>query len=74
MKFRINPLMSDIVISIYIAVSLYFRFKLEDENGVSPMVSLVMGALLLLFLWALIKLKILNPNYFGLFKTKNTKS
>ncbi|TSE09220.1 hypothetical protein FOF46_09145 [Aquimarina algiphila] len=73
MKLRLNPLISDIVICIYVIVSLYFRFKFENETPISPLNSIVMGACFVIILWVLIKLKVLNPNWFGLFKTKNTK-
>ncbi|MBQ0785870.1 MAG: hypothetical protein KBT69_00105 [Oceanihabitans sp.] len=70
MKFRINPLASDIIISIYILVTLFLRFKFENETSVSPMLSIVMGVCFVVIIWALIKLKVLNPNWFGLFNSK----
>lgn len=70
MKIRIGPLASDIIICIYAAVSLYIRFKLESENPISVANSIVIGVCFVVLLWALIKLKILNPNWFGLFKPK----
>ncbi len=70
MKFRINPLASDIIISIYILVTLFLRFKFENETNVSPMLSIVMGVCFVVIIWALIKLKVLNPNWFGLFNSK----
>ena len=72
MKLRINPLVSDIVISIYVIVTLYLRFKFENETAVTPMLSIVMGACFVVILWALIKLKVLNPNWFGLFNSKKS--
>jgi hypothetical protein len=74
MKLRLNPLTSDILISVYVIASLYLRFKFESEHPVSPMNSIVMGAGFVVILWALIKLKVLNPNWFGLFQTKKSKS
>ena len=65
---------SDIVISIYAVISLFFRFKLESEASVDVINSLVIGLAFLLVIWALIKLKVLNPNWFGLFKSKKPKS
>ena len=73
MKFHINPLASDILISIYAIVTLYFRFKLENQTNTTPMLSLVMGICFVIIPWVLIKLKILNPNWFGLFNTKSSK-
>lgn len=73
MKFQLNPLASDIVISIYIVVTLYFRFKLENNTDVSFLNSIVMGVSFIVIIWVLIKLKILNPNWFGLFNSKKEK-
>ena len=72
MKFRINPLVSDILISIYIILTLFLRFKFENQTAVSPMLSVVMGVCFVVIIWALIKLKILNPNWFGLFNSKKS--
>jgi len=66
MKFRINPLASDIIISIYIIATLYLRFKFENQTYTSPMLSIVMGICFVVIIWVLIKLKVLNPNWFGL--------
>jgi hypothetical protein len=74
MKLRLNPLASDIVISAYVILSLYLRFKFESENPISPINSIVMGAGFVLIIWALVKLKFLNPNWLGLFKPKKSKS
>ncbi|WP_298418398.1 hypothetical protein [uncultured Kordia sp.] len=74
MKFRINPLASDIIITIYAVITLFVRFKYENEANVSTMNSLVMGICFIVFIWALIKLKVLNPNWFGLFNPKKSKS
>lgn len=73
MKLRLNPLVSDIIISVYILISLYFRFKLENETPISPMNSIVIGACFVTIIWVLIKLKVLNPNWFGLFNRKKPK-
>ncbi len=73
MKLRINPLVSDIIILIYILTTLFLRFKFENENPVSTMNSVVIGLCFIVILWVLIKLKVLNPNWFGLIKTKKTK-
>ena len=74
MKLRLNPLASDIFISIYAIASLYLRFKFESETPISPINSIVLGVGFVLIIWALIKLKFLNPNWFGLFKNKKSKS
>jgi len=74
MKFRINPLASDIIISIYVIATLYLRFKFENITDVSPMLSIVMGICFVVIIWALIRLKVLNPNWFGLLNSKKSKS
>lgn len=70
MKFHINPLVSDIIISIYIIATLYLRFKFESQTYTSPMLSIVLGLCFVLIIYALVKLKVLNPNWFGLFNSK----
>jgi hypothetical protein len=72
MKFRISPLASDIIISIYVVATLYLRFKFENETPISPMLSIVMGICFVVIIWVLIKLKVLNPNWFGLFNSKKS--
>lgn len=73
MKFQINSKASDIIICAYVIISLYYRIKIENQAGVTPILSLVIGTCLILILWSLIKLKILNPNWFGLFTPKKSK-
>ncbi|OAB78659.1 hypothetical protein [Cochleicola gelatinilyticus] len=73
MNLQLNPKASDILISVYVVVTLFFRIKYENEIGVSPLLSLVIGLCLVVMPWVLIKLKILNPNWFGLFKSKTPK-
>lgn len=72
-RLRINALTSDIIISIYVIVTLYFRFKLESETATGPFESLIMGLCFVVIIWALIKLKVLNPGWFGLFNSKKAK-
>lgn len=74
MNYKIPPLASDIIITIYVVVSLYFRFKYETDPNVSPIVSIILGTSFILILWVLIKLEVLNPNWFGLLKTNKNKS
>jgi hypothetical protein len=73
MKFHINPLASDIIISIYVIITLYLRFKFENDANVDAGLSIVMGICFVVILWALIKLKVLNPNWFGLLNSKKLK-
>lgn len=73
-RLQINALTSDIIISLYVIVTLYFRFKLESETATGAIESLVFGICFVVILWALIKLKVLNPNWFGLFNTNKSKT
>jgi hypothetical protein len=70
MKFRINPLASDIIISIYALATLYLRFKFENIRDVSPVLSIIMGICFVVIIWSLVKLKVLNPDWFGLINSK----
>ena len=74
MKISLNPKASDIFIAIYVAITLFIRFKFEHNNyAVSQGLSIIFGVCGVAFLWSLIKLKFLNPNWFGLFSV-NKKS
>ncbi|WP_411896171.1 hypothetical protein [Winogradskyella sp. A2] len=72
-RLRLNALASDIIISLYAIVTLFFRFKLESETATGALESMVMGLCFVVIIWVLIKLKVLNPNWFGLFNTKKAK-
>ncbi|MCA0133464.1 hypothetical protein [Winogradskyella alexanderae] len=73
-RLRLNALASDIIISLYVIVTLFFRFKLESETATGTIESVVVGLCFVVIIWALVKLKVLNPNWFGLFNTKKVKS
>jgi hypothetical protein len=73
MKLRINSMASDIIISIYVVATLFYRFKFEFETPISAINSMVMGICFIAIIWVLIKLKVLNPNWFGLFNSKKAK-
>lgn len=73
-RLQLNALTSDVIISLYVCITLYFRFKLESETATGAIESLVIGLCFVVILWALIKLKILNPNWFGLFNSNKSKS
>ena len=63
MKYQINPRTSDIVITIYVVLTLFYRIKFENETDVTVLQSLVIGICLVAMPWSLIKLKVLNPNW-----------
>jgi len=72
MKLQFKPLTSDIIISVYILITLFYRFRLENSAEISPANSVFIGASFVVIIWALIKLKVLNPNWFGMFNSKKT--
>ncbi|SEB48023.1 hypothetical protein SAMN04489761_0960 [Tenacibaculum sp. MAR_2009_124] len=75
MKLALKPLASDIFITIYVIITLFIRFKFEYNNtSMSPVLSIVMGVCFIVVIWSLIKLKFLNPNWFGLFNSKIKES
>lgn len=67
----IKGLFADIIITIYLLGTLLLRIMAEPALENHPFISIAAGLVLLLFLWALIKTKILIPNYFGLLKNKS---
>ncbi len=69
MKFRLGPRWSDLIITIYIVVSLFFRIRLEKHYQVSPLTSLFIGFSLIGILLIFLKFKILNPRWFGMYKS-----
>lgn len=71
---RFNAITSDILISVYVVITLFLRFKYENLSAVNPLESMVMGLCFVVIIWVLIKLKILNPGWFGLFNSKKSKS
>ena len=73
MKLALKPLASDIFITLYVVITLFIRFQFEYNNTVSPILSVVFGLCFIVILWSLIRLKFLNPNWFGLFKSKINK-
>lgn len=60
---------ADIIVSIYLIITLYLRFTAEEFLVNRPLISVLCGLVLLGFLWALIKVKFLAPDYFGLLKS-----
>jgi hypothetical protein len=72
-NYQIKPRTSDILITIYVVVTLFYRIKFENEAGVTALQSLVIGLCLIAMPWSLIKLKVLNPDWFGLFNANSSK-
>ncbi|MEZ4988221.1 MAG: hypothetical protein R2795_24865 [Saprospiraceae bacterium] len=69
-KVSLNSKLSDWFVVVYITLTLAARFILEPQLNGQYLVSLGLGAFALLFLWALIKSKFIQPTYFGFFPTK----
>lgn len=63
--FRLGKRASQIIVIIYIAVTLYLRLQVEAELEGMWLISLIVGAIFLLILWAMIKIRILNPGWIG---------
>ncbi|MEM9983824.1 MAG: hypothetical protein AAF804_01895 [Bacteroidota bacterium] len=61
---RLNRLLSQILVILYLAITFSFRFFFEAQLIGHYWVSLVTGGLCLLLLWALIKNQVLNPGWF----------
>lgn len=66
----LGPRSSDWFIVFYLTITLAIRFILEPQLQGFYFISLGLGAFALLFLWALIKSKVLRPSYFGFFSEK----
>ena len=71
MNYRLGNRTSDIVITIYVIVTIFGRIYIESLFQIGAFSSLIMGLFTLFVLWALIKIKFLNPVWFGFFNKKN---
>lgn len=61
---RLNRPISQIIVVLYLAGTFSLRFIFESQLSGLYWVSLLTGGLCLLFLWAMIKNKFLNPGWF----------
>ncbi|NRA50380.1 MAG: hypothetical protein HRU12_14710 [Phaeodactylibacter sp.] len=66
LKLQLGRKASDILVSLYIIATLFVRMILEPQLNGHYLISVALGAFCLLFLWALIKAKLINPSFFGL--------
>jgi len=66
MNPRTHTLLSDLFIAIYVLATLGLRFYLEPQLQGNFFLSVAVGAFALLFLWALIKARVLRPGMLGL--------
>ncbi len=62
---QFGKISSRVIVVIYIFLTLLFRFFIEGQFQGNFIISILFGGFLLLFLWALIKVDILNPEWFG---------
>ncbi|MEN0005721.1 MAG: hypothetical protein AAF798_16345 [Bacteroidota bacterium] len=67
--FPLGRKASDLFVTLYILATLFGRFYIEPQLQGNMFVSLALGAFALLFLWAIVKTKLINPSYFGLIPT-----
>jgi hypothetical protein len=68
MKLQLGKTTSDIFIAVYVVITLYLRFYIEPLFRGNVLLSLFIGLFALFIIWALVKIKFLNPNWFGLYK------
>jgi hypothetical protein len=61
---KLNRPLSQVIVVLYLAATFSLRFFFESQLAGHYWVSLLTGALCLLFLWALIKGQVLNPGWF----------
>ncbi|MFZ1290876.1 MAG: hypothetical protein WAR79_12345 [Melioribacteraceae bacterium] len=67
MKFNLGEKASDVFVIVYVTLTLFIRFLIQPQLGEHYFISIGLGAFALLFLWALVKSKLINPSWFGLF-------
>lgn len=65
-RFGLGPSASNVVVVLYVFGTLLMRFLLEPQLQGRATISLAMGGFALLFLWAMIRSKVLNPTLLGL--------
>lgn len=64
-NLKLSEKWSNRVIAIYLLGTLYIRFLVEPKLEGHTLVSVAVGLLALLFLWAMIKSGFLNPSFWG---------
>jgi len=65
MKSLLGRKTSDWFVTIYVILTLWARWYLEPQLQGNFVISVGLGVLALLFLWALAQSRIINPSYFG---------
>lgn len=64
-----NQTLSRIIVVLYIGSTLFWRIMLEPQLQGHFVFSICLGLMALLFLYALIKIRVLRPNWFAFEKT-----
>lgn len=72
-RYRLGPKTSDWAIAVFLTATLFLRLVLEPSLRGFWLVSLFIGVLPLVFLWALIRNRVLNPSFFGLWRPADRK-
>jgi len=67
-----NQTISRIIVVLYIGSTLFWRIMLEPQLQGHFVFSILLGLMALLFLYALIKSRILRPNWFGFEKSNES--
>lgn len=66
MKLKLGSKISNLIVVVYVIATLLARFYLEPQINNNYVISILIGLFSLLFIWALIKIKFINPTLFGL--------
>lgn len=72
--FPLSSTISDWLIAVYVVATLYVRFLLESQLNGHILISVALGIFGLLFIWALMKSKIINPTFFGMYTPPSSSS
>ena len=62
---KLGEKLSNVLVAVYILATMYIRFLIEPQLRGNFFVSMGLGLFALLFLWALIKSKFLNPSFWS---------
>lgn len=64
---------ADYILAAYLLATLYLRISVEGSLQSHPILSVALGVVMLVLIWAVIKVKWLQPNYFGLLGDRDEK-
>ena len=74
LRIMIKGTIADCIVGAYLLGTLFLRFMVEGSIRTHPILSIALGLVMLLLLWAMIKVRFLQPNYFGLLGKKEDKA